>query len=686
MIRGPLSAHTTGCFVGFATACRVFIALLGLCAVVLFGAPGAGAAPESTPQAAAGAEAEQPRRIGSGDCGGCHEESRHGTPIADDLSLSSHRDLECLSCHQDKDTAPHAEGTGFTPGADACGGCHGDAAAQYQVHGRLAVGTNPDIPRCQDCHGDHDILPSNVKRSRTHPANLPATCGACHQNLDLTRKYEILLKRPVAIYQDSVHGKAAQGGVEAAATCNDCHSSGGTAHRILSPGNPESAVNHFNIPHACGRCHKSVAEDYWQGIHGKLVARGEADAPVCTHCHGEHGIISPDDPRSPVSRVRVAEATCAPCHESAVLNEKYGLAPGRLATFIDSYHGLKSKAGDLHVANCASCHGAHRILPSTDPTSTIFPANLRTTCGKCHPGISVGLASIAIHGVRGEGLRTPFADLVEKIYIIAIVVIVGLMALHWLLDLGRQMHDVMVGRPRVLRMQAQEVWQHAFLTLSFITLVISGFALRFSESWVTRLFFGWEQGFALRGVVHRVAAVVFTVTVAWHLVFVVVSRRGRRFVWDMLPVREDFAHFGRRVLYNLGLRPTAPRSRRFSYVEKAEYWALVWGTVVMIVTGVLLWFDNWFIRYLPKGVLDVILVVHYWEAWLATLAILVWHLYATVFNPHVYPMNPSWLTGSMPERMYRHEHPEHLEEARQETDAYLRREMEKYSPGGGEPE
>jgi hypothetical protein len=61
-------------------------------------------------------------------------------------------------------------------------------------------------------------------------------------------------------------------------------------------------------------------------------------------------------------------------------------------------------------------------------------------------------------------------------------------------------------------------------------------------------------------------------------------------------------------------------------------------------------------------------------------------LYATVFNPHVYPMNPSWLTGSMPERMYRHEHPEHLEEARQETDAYLRREMEKYSPGGGEPE
>jgi len=56
----------------------------------------------------------------------------------------------------------------------------------------------------------------------------------------------------------------------------------------------------------------------------------------------------------------------------------------------------------------------------------------------------------------------------------------------------------------------------------------------------------------------------------------------------------------------------------------------VWGTVVMIITGLALWFDNVVIQLLPKGVLDVVLVVHYWEAWLATLAILVWHMYSTV--------------------------------------------------------
>ena len=92
-------------------------------------------------------------------------------------------------------------------------------------------------------------------------------------------------------------------------------------------------------------------------------------------------------------------------------------------------------------------------------------------------------------------------------------------------------------------------------------------------------------------------------------------------------------------------------------MEKAEYWALIWGNAVMIITGILLWFDNTFIKIFSEGVLDVALVVHYYEAILASLAILIWHLYATVFNPEIYPMNPAWLHGKMPKDMYRHEHP-----------------------------
>jgi cytochrome b subunit of formate dehydrogenase len=108
--------------------------------------------------------------------------------------------------------------------------------------------------------------------------------------------------------------------------------------------------------------------------------------------------------------------------------------------------------------------------------------------------------------------------------------------------------------------------------------------------------------------------------------------------------------------FNLGRSERKPAFGRFGYVEKAEYWALIWGAVVMFGTGMLLWFDNRLVQWLPKGFLEVALVIHFYEAVLATLAIVVWHMYSTVLNPAVYPGNPSWITGTMPEDMYRHEH------------------------------
>ena len=99
---------------------------------------------------------------------------------------------------------------------------------------------------------------------------------------------------------------------------------------------------------------------------------------------------------------------------------------------------------------------------------------------------------------------------------------------------------------------------------------------------------------------------------------------------------------------------------------------MLWGNAVMIITGLLLWFDNYFISLLPHGSLDVALVIHYYEAILASLAILIWHLYSTVFNPHVYPMNPSWITGKMPRDMFVHEHPDaEIEELEKEPKTYL---------------
>ena len=612
--------------------------------------------------------------IDSDACHDCHDTSIHKSVIQEDLSLSIHDDLECQDCHSDVMTYPHKLDPDFMVGCEGCRNCHEDQSDEYQAHGHEDVGECGGIPTCAECHGDHDILPPDVKLSKVHPTNLPQTCGQCHENLDIIKEYHLLRNHPVEMYANSVHGKATIGGIYVAATCDDCHSSGGNSHQIYSPGHPESTINHFNIPKTCGKCHKGVENDFWDGIHGQLVARGETDAPVCTDCHGEHGIISPDDPRSPVSSARVAETTCSPCHESTKLNEKYGLPSGRLTSFVDSYHGLKSKAGDTHVANCASCHGVHRILPSADEHSTVHPSNLKQTCGECHPGISEKLANTSIHGMNGEGLQTSIADIVEKIYIIAIIVIIGSMVLHWLLDLFRQL-KLVLKKNQVRRMRLHEVWQHTFLMVSFIALVITGFALRFSDSWISKFFFGWEGGFELRGIAHRYAAVLFIITVIWHTVFLF-TKRGRTFLYDMWPRILDFVQFGQRMGFYLGFLKNPPRFGRFGYVEKAEYWALVWGTAVMIITGLLLWFDNYVIQFMPKGALDVALVVHYWEAWLATLAIAIWHLYSTVFSPDVYPMNPSWLTGKMPEDMYAHEHPEYVDQAKANMKKKLESEME----------
>lgn len=584
------------------------------------------------------------------DCAVCHGGDEEGFPVVTSAMVagSVHDGLGCLDCHAGIDETPHADSL---PPVD-CGTCHGDVAQIYTKHGRGIVGTTEDLPSCADCHGTHEILGAANQSSSVHPMNLPRTCARCHEDINLAKKHDIQLKKPVESYEASIHGHATAGGVPLAASCNDCHSSNGTAHRILGPGDPESAINHFRIPNTCGKCHGTIAEDYWAGIHGQLTARGESDSPVCTHCHGEHGILPVDDPRARVSPTQVAEATCTPCHEAAFLNEKYGIPAGRLASFVDSYHGLKSRAGDTRVANCTSCHGGHKILPSTNPKSSINASNLQKTCGNCHPGISEELATVKIHESRA-GLKTGWAFAITLIYTVLIVGTIGGMVAYCWLDFRRQYKEIMAV-PQVRRMDANAIWQHSVLLVSFTILVVTGFALRFHDGWLISKVFAWDGGFEVRGIIHRSAAVIFLFGCFWHL-FYLRSHPGKEFWRGMLPRGGDFRQFGQMLRYNLGKSGTRPRFDRFSYVEKVEYWALLWGAVIMSVTGLLLWFDNFAVRFMPKGVLNVMLLIHYYEAVLATLAIVVWHLYSTVFSPAVYPGNPAWLTGSMPRKMYEHE-------------------------------
>lgn len=215
-----------------------------------------------------------------------------------------------------------------------------------------------------------------------------------------------------------------------------------------------------------------------------------------------------------------------------------------------------------------------------------------------------------------------------------------------------------------LRMTFNERIQHFLLLSTFITLVITGFALKYPEafwvSWAVSVF--GDSYFELRGVVHRVAAVIMMVAAVYHLVYVIFTKRGRQLIIDLWFRKSDLSDMSGYILYLIGKRKERPKLGRFSYIEKAEYWAVVWGTVVMGATGIVLWFENIFLPVINMSGMDIATAVHWYEAILASLAILVWHFYFIFLNPDVSPMNKAWLTGVLTRHQMENEHPLELEE------------------------
>ena len=190
---------------------------------------------------------------------------------------------------------------------------------------------------------------------------------------------------------------------------------------------------------------------------------------------------------------------------------------------------------------------------------------------------------------------------------------------------------------------------HWLVVVSFPILVITGFALKFPDSWWSRPILIWEGSFGFRGTLHRVAAVVLLASIVYHIAHLILVRRDRAILSSMKPGFGDLRNLQEALLYNLGISKVWPIfSGCATYVEKIEYWAFVWGTCVMAATGFLLWFNSFALRYFPKWVMDAATALHYYEAILATLSILIWHMYTVVFDPEVYPMDPSWITGRAP--------------------------------------
>ncbi len=538
------------------------------------------------------------------------------------LTAAEIKNSDCLECHGDKTlTATNAAGVVRS--------CFMDAA--------VLAGSAHQKTSCASCHGD-----LTAKHPDDNVAAQPVNCSHCHEEESLS-------------YGTSVHGDARikhiHNGAHAAPQCIDCH---GT-HGILAAALPASPLHPANLAKTCGQCHEQQSRDVIESVHGQALAAGRRDAPTCSACHSEHKIRALKNSSS----LTISQDTCGKCHASERLNTKYNLPADRVKTFFASYHGLAAQYGSTRAANCASCHGVHRILPSTDPRSTIYKTNLTATCGQCHPGASANFAQGKIHvdvasAEAGGNLGERINWWVRKIYLGLIFAVIGLMAAHNALIFGRKAAARARREGRtVLRMDFSQRAQHFVLAFSFILLALTGFALKFPDSWVAVLL-GSNEGLRRWG--HRIAGVILLLTGAYHVGYVLATRQGRSLVKDMMPNAKDARDVAANARYLTGLAKAKPEFGRFGYAEKMEYWAVVWGTIIMGVTGLMIWFKLGTTHWLPRWSIDVATTVHYYEAVLACLAVLVWHFYDVIFDPDIYPLNRACVDGRVSAEWYAGEH------------------------------
>lgn len=204
--------------------------------------------------------------------------------------------------------------------------------------------------------------------------------------------------------------------------------------------------------------------------------------------------------------------------------------------------------------------------------------------------------------------------------------------------------------------------QHIVLFVSCIILIVTGLPVKFHETgWAAFLFsiFGGIKGTSF---LHRVGATGLIGVGVYHFLYTMFNRAGRKDFRLLLPRLQDLRDLITMIKFFLAKNKEKARFGRFSYIEKFDYWAVYWGMVIMIGSGLLMWFEEITLRFVPKFIIDIATEAHSDEALLATLAIIVWHFYNVHFNPDKFPMNKVWLTGRTTKHEMLEEHPLEYEE------------------------
>ncbi len=203
--------------------------------------------------------------------------------------------------------------------------------------------------------------------------------------------------------------------------------------------------------------------------------------------------------------------------------------------------------------------------------------------------------------------------------------------------------------------------EHLLMFIAFTTLVVTGLPQKFYTAGLSDLIVGALGGIESIRVIHRLFAAIFIVESTFHLLYLGYLLAAGRRPFGMVPTFKDVRDFYGRMLYFLGRRPEPPAAERFDYREKFEYWGIVWGAGLMIVTGLILVFPVQATFLLPGEFVPAARDAHGGEALLALLVIVIWHLYNAHLSPHVFPIDTVIFTGKVSETRMREEHPLELE-------------------------
>ena len=612
-------------------------------------------------QEAAAADSAPVETIPKDKCFRCHDdpeaESDDGRAIAvlaERFATGAHKRLDCVDCHTDALTTRHPRNNLGKVSFEPCQRCHEDEITPFHdsVHAKVR-GDEPSS--CQGCHGELHYTP----RSRDPNAPMSAVnqlhnCGQCHTGM-------------MEGYLGSVHARALLvSGLTVAPACSDCHGS----HDIGRHIDPASRSSHAKSPETCGSCHSGILKVWTDSAHGQLWKDGK-DGPLCTNCHHAHPI---EDPTTIDSRSHMAHE-CGNCHEK------------ELASYHDGFHGKSAHVGRAHAAVCSDCHTPHQNMPASDPRSSTSPENLAKTCGTagCHERFEITPSFLTFmpHSDPMNKDQNPWVHYIYLFMTLLLLGVFGFFGVHAALWLQRTLVGRLRGEfkvkhggpgPYVRRFTTTQMWLHVSIILSFLLLSVTGLPLKFAHApWAPGLM-SFLGGPEVAAWLHRFAAVVTFGYFAVHLFMVfrdVLFRKEKGYFWgwrSMTPQLKDLQDLWANVKYFLYLGPR-PQLDRWSYWEKFDYLAVFWGVAMIGVSGLMLWFPDFFTKFLPGWALNAAYIIHSDEALLATGFIFMFHFFHTHLRPESFPMDPVIFTGSMPLERFKDERP--LEYARMVKDGTL---------------